>query len=93
MLEFSGCNVKIDCSIKINVHGDLHAYNLAGVVYLKSEASHFVSNIVMQNNQVWYYNGLISGGEMVNQLNGNLSTCIGGSAVLALYVKDFGPQI
>jgi hypothetical protein len=88
-LEFSGCNVKVDRNIKINVDGDLLAYNLAGIVYFKSGESHFVSNLIMPNNQVWYYDGLINGGRMAKQSNTNLSTCIGGSAVLALYIKDF----
>ena len=97
-LEFSRCNMEIDHSIKINVHGDLHRYKIAGVVYFKSGQSHFVSNVIMEDNQVWYYDGLINGGEMVNTrpLDADpamLSTCIGGSAVLALYVKDLGPQI
>jgi hypothetical protein len=99
-LEFSRCNIEIDRSIKINVHGDLHGYSLAGVVYFKSGESHFVSNIIMEDNQVWYYDGLINGGQMVNlrQLDANspmLSTCRGRSAVMAfkLYVKDLGPQI
>jgi hypothetical protein len=34
-LEFSHCNIKIDHSLKINIHGDLHRYNLAGIVYFK----------------------------------------------------------
>ena len=52
----------------------------------------------MEDNQVWYYDGLINGGQMVNtrQLDADpamLSTCRGGSAVLALYVKDLSPQM
>ena len=43
--EFSCCDIEIDHSIKINVHGDLHRYNLAGVMYFKTGESHFVSNI------------------------------------------------
>jgi len=51
----------------------------------------------MENSQVWYYDGLINGGQMVNTRPldadpATLSTCRGGSAVLALYVKDLGPQ-
>ena len=61
-LEFSRCNIEIDHSLKINVHGDFHRYDLAGVVYFKPGESHFVSNIVMEDNQVWYYDGLINGG-------------------------------
>jgi hypothetical protein len=97
-LEFSRCKIEIDHSLKINVHGDLHRYNLAGIVYFKPGESHFVSNIVMEDNWVWYYDGLINGGQMVHArpLGADpalLSTCRGGSAVLALYVKDLGPQI
>jgi hypothetical protein len=101
-LEFSGLKIEIDRSIKINVNGVLHGYNLAGIVYFKSGESHFVSNI-MQDDQVWYYDGLINGGQMVNLSQcaaaasdpAMLSTCNGGSAVLAIYVKDLpvGPQI
>ena len=65
-LKFSRCNMEIDHSITINVHEDLHRYNLAGVVYFKSGESHFVSNIIMEDNQIWYYDGLVNGGQMVN---------------------------
>ena len=51
-LEFSHCNIEIDHSLQINVQGDLHRYNLAGVVYFKPGESHFVSNIVTEDNQV-----------------------------------------
>ena len=96
-LEFSNCNIDIDHSIKITVDGDLHGYNLAGVVYFKSGESHFVSNIIMEDNQVWYYDGLINGGQMVHTRSldadpAMLRTCRGGSAVLALYVKDLDPR-
>jgi hypothetical protein len=47
-LEFSRCNMEIDHSITINVHENLHRYNLAGVMYFKSGESHFVSNIIME---------------------------------------------
>jgi hypothetical protein len=94
-LAFSRCNIEIDHSIKINVHGDLHGYKLAGVVYFKSGENHFVSNIIMEDNQVWYYDGLINGGRLVNTRlldaladPAMLSACRGGSAVLALYIKD-----
>jgi hypothetical protein len=97
-LEFSHCNLEIDHSFKINVHGDLHKYNLSGVVYFKPGENHFVSNIVMEDNKVWYYDGLTNGGQMMHmrplQVGADpaiLSTCRGGSAVLALYVKDLGP--
>ena len=98
-LEFSRCKIEIDHSLIINVHGDLHRYNLAGIMYFKPGESHFISNIVMEDNWVWYYDGLINGGQMVHArpLGADpaalLSTCRGGSAVLALYVKDLGPQI
>ena len=69
-------------------------------MYFKSGENHFVSNIIMEDNQVWYYDasGLIIGGQMVNtrRLDADpamLSTCRGGSAVLALYVKDLSPQM
>ena len=96
-LGFSRCDIEIDHSIKINVHEDLHRYNLAGVVYFKSGESHFVSNIIMEDNQIWYYDGLVNGGQMVNirPLDADpatLNTCRGGSAVLALYAKDLSPQ-
>ena len=65
-LEFSRCNIEINHSIQINVHGDRHGYNLAGVVYFKPGESHFVSNIIMEDNQVWYYDGLLNGGQTVN---------------------------
>ena len=91
-LEFSHCNIEIDHNLKINVYGVLHSYNLAGVVYFKSGESHFVSNIITTDNQVWYYDGLTNGGEMVNtrSLDADpalLGTCRGRSAVLAIYVK------
>ena len=35
--------------------------NLAGIVYFQPGENHFVSNIVMEDNQVWYYDGLING--------------------------------
>ena len=97
-LEFSRCSFEIDHSIKVNVHGDLHRYNLVGIVYFKSGESHFVSNIITEDNQVWYYDGLINGGQMLNsrQLNADpamLSACRGGSAVLALYIRDLDPKI
>ena len=96
-LEFSHCDIEIDHSLKINVHGDLHRYNLAGVMYFKPGESHFVSNIVTEDNQVWYYDGLINGGQMVytRPLGADpaiISNCRGGSAVLAFYVKNLSPQ-
>jgi hypothetical protein len=92
-LEFLHCNIKIDHSLRINVYGDLHRYNLAGIVYFKPGEHHFVSNIVTEDNQVWYYDGLINGGQMVHARplkadSALLSTCRGGSAVLAFYIKD-----
>ena len=97
-LEFSHCNIEIDHSLKINDHGDFHRYDLAGVVYFKPGESHFVSNIVMEDNQVWYYDSLINGGQTVytRPLGADpamLSNCRGGSAVLAFYIKNPSPQI
>ena len=89
--------MEIDHSLKINVHGNLHRYNLAGVVYFKPEESHFVSNIVTEDNWVWYYDGLINRGQMMHTrpLGADpamLSACRGGSAVAAFYVKDLNPE-
>ena len=96
-LKFSSCNIEIDHSIKINVHGVLYIYSLAGVVYFKSGESHFVSNIITEDNRIWYYDGLVNGGQMVNTRlldadPATLNTCRGGSAILAIYVKSLGPQ-
>lgn len=96
-LEFSRRDMEIDHSLKINVHGNLHRYNLAGVVYFKPEESHFVSNIVTEDNWVWYYDGLINRGQMMHTrpLGADpamLSACRGGSAVAAFYVKDLNPE-
>ena len=57
-------------------------------MYFKSE-SHFVSNIIMEDNQIWYYDGLVNGGQMVNPIPldadpATLNTCRGGSAVLSM---------
>ena len=90
-MKFSSCNIEIDHSIKINVHGVLYIYSLAGVVYFKSGESHFVSNIITEDNRIWYYDGLVNGGQMVNTRlldadPATLNTCRGGSAILAIYV-------
>ena len=67
-------------------------------MYFKPGENHFVSNIITEDNYLWYYDGLINGGKMMYRrpLGADpvtLSTCRGGSAVLAIYVKHLVPEI
>ena len=89
VLEFSNSSIKIDHHLEIKLSDKVHKYDLTGIVYYGDE--HFVSNIVTADKQVWYYDGLAAGSQLV--YSGSLSscprltTCRGGSASAAFYVQ------
>lgn len=90
MLEFSNSSIEIDHSFEIKLSNDeIHKYDLAGVVYYSNTDQHFVSNIITADKQLWFYDGLNTGSQLVysgSLLSGpQLTTCRGGSASAAFY--------
>jgi uncharacterized protein DUF6570/helitron helicase-like protein/PIF1-like helicase len=89
ILEFSNSSIEIDHCLEIKLSDEIHKYNLAGVVYYKEE--HFVSNVITADNQLWFYDGLTSGSHLVYSGSlascQQLTTCRGGSASAAFYVR------
>ena len=48
---------KLQCGVPFHPRN----VSLVGTVYFEPGENHFVSNIVMEDNQVWYYDPLING--------------------------------
>ena len=88
ILEFSNSSIKIDHCLEIN-SDEIHKYELAGVVYYRDE--HFVSGIVAAGKQLWYYDGLTTGSQLIYSGSllscPQLTTCRGGSASAAFYIR------
>jgi hypothetical protein len=88
VLEFSNSSIKIDHCLEIKLSDEIHKYDLAGIVYYRDE--HFVSNIVTADKQLWYYDGL-AGSQLVYSGSllscPQLTTCRGGSASAAFYIR------
>ena len=88
ILEFSNSSIKIDHCLEIN-SDEIHKYELAGVVYYRDE--HFVSNIITADKQLWYYDGLTTGSQLIYSGSllscPQLTTCRGGSASAAFYIR------
>jgi hypothetical protein len=89
ILEFSNSRIKIDHCLEIELSDEMHKYDLAGVVYYRDE--HFVSNIITADKQLWFYDGLTTGSQLVYSGSllscPQLTTCRGGSASAAFYVR------
>ena len=89
ILEFSNSSIKIDHCLEIKLSDEIHKYELAGVVYYRDE--HFVSNIITADKQLWYYDGLTTGSQLVYSgslfSSPQLTTCRGGSASAAFYIR------
>ena len=92
ILEVSGSESEIDINDSFEVAhlGQPHKYNLAGIVYYKDADRHFVSNIVMPDKQLWYYDSMSNGGHMsclgLLAMHHPVTRCRGGSACVAFYV-------
>ena len=91
MLEFSNSSIEIDHHLEIKLFNETHKYDLAGVVYYRDTDQHYVSNIVTADNQVWFYDGLKTGSQLVYSGSllscSHLTTCRGGSVSAAFYVR------
>ena len=89
VLEFSSSTTDIDHSLELTHLGELHRYNIAGIIYYRDH--HFISHIITPDKQVWFYDGLNNGGQML--YSGSLethrpllTTSRGGSASAAIYI-------
>ena len=89
VLEFSSSTTDIDHSLELTHLGELHRYNIAGIIYYRDH--HFISHINTSDKQVWFYDGLNNGGQML--YSGSLethrpllTTSRGGSASAAIYI-------
>jgi len=65
-LEFSNSNIKIDHFFEINKDDQIYRYELAGVIYYRDTDKHFFSNIITADKQLWFYDGISTGSQMVN---------------------------
>ena len=88
VLEFPGSNIEIDHYFEIKISNEIHKYDLAGVVYYRDQ--HFVSNIITADKQVWFYDGLTTGLQLIYSGSllscPNLTSCRGGLATAAFYI-------
>jgi hypothetical protein len=91
VLEFSNSSIEIDhcLEIKLSESDEIRKYELAGIVYYRDE--HFVSNIITADKQLWYYDGLTTGSQLVYSGSllscPRLTTCRGGLASAAFYIR------
>ena len=95
ILEFSNSIIEINHSfeIKLSNCNETYKYNLAGIVYYRNE--HFVSNVITADKQVWYYDGITTGSQLIYSGSllscPQLTTCRGasgpGSASAAFYIR------
>ena len=65
VLEFSNSNIKIDHFFEINKDDQIYRYELAGVIYYRDTDKHFFSNIITADKQLWFYDGISTGSQMV----------------------------
>ena len=89
VLEFSNSSIEIDHCLEIKLSNEIQNYYLAGVVYYRD--GYFVSNIITADKQVWFYDGLNIGSQLIysgSLLNcPQLTTCRGGLASAAFYIR------
>jgi hypothetical protein len=79
----------IDLLINVQLKNDQNRLRLAGVVYYGQH--HFTAQIILSDGQVWFYNGIDTGRNLIynGSINSNtpsLSHCRGKQAVAAIYV-------
>ena len=89
VLEFSSSTTDTDHSLELTHLGELHRYNIAGVIYYRDY--HFISHIITPDKQIWFYDGLNTEGQMLylGSLEAHqplLTTSRGGSASAAIYI-------
>ncbi|KAF8809973.1 hypothetical protein BYT27DRAFT_7093289 [Phlegmacium glaucopus] len=89
ILEFSNSNIEIDHCLEIKQFNETHKYNLAGVIYYRNTDEHFISNIITADKQLWFYDGLNTGSQLINSGSllscPQLTVCRGGAASAAFY--------
>jgi hypothetical protein len=87
ILEFSNSKIEIDHCLDIKQFDETHKYDLAGVIYYRDE--HFISNIITADKQLWFYDGLTTGSQLIYsgslQSCPQLTVCRGGTASAAIY--------
>ena len=89
VFEFSNQALHIDLLINVQLKNDQNRLRLAGVVYYGQH--HFKAQIILSDGQVWFYDGIDTGRNLIynGSINSNtpsLSHCRGKQAVTAIYV-------
>ena len=89
ILEFSNSEIEIDHCLDIKRFDETHKYDLAGVIYYRDTDEHFISNIITTDKQLWFYDGLTTGSQLIYsgslQSCPQLTVCRGGTASAAFY--------
>ena len=89
VFEFSNQELHINSLINIQMQNGQERLRLAGVIYYGQH--HFTSQIILPDGQVWFYDGIDTGRNLIynGSINSNpqsLSHCRGKQAVAAIYV-------
>ncbi|KDR66273.1 hypothetical protein GALMADRAFT_81092, partial [Galerina marginata CBS 339.88] len=91
VFDFSGHHLNIDPTIQITHNGSNYRFRLAGIIYFGQ--AHFISQIILQDGQVWLHDGITTGRNMtykglITPNPADLYTSENKTAVCAIYIKD-----
>ena len=90
VFEFANKMLHINFLINLQPHSGHHRMRLAGVVYYGQH--HFTAQIILSDGQIWFYDGIDTGRNLVyngsiNSNTPNMSYCRGKQAVAAIYIS------